>query len=195
MGVSILTVCSGNICRSPLAEQLLRQQLHDLADVTVASAGTIAMVGHAMTPQAQKLSAGYGATDASAHVARQLTAQQIIEADLVLALSREHRRAIVEMVPSAVRKTFTLREFARLTSGVGQEDLVDGFIPGVNPITSAVGVASSFRGIVAPAASPDDDDVIDPYRQSDAVYQTSANQLVPAVRSTVAFIQRAMSVS
>ncbi|MEL4320069.1 low molecular weight phosphatase family protein [Leifsonia sp. YIM 134122] len=195
MAISILTVCSGNICRSPLAEQLLRQGLAGVADATVTSAGTIAMVGSPMAPQSQVLAARYGATDAAAHVARQLTAEQIVEADLVLALSRDHRRAIVEMVPSAVRKTFTLREFARLVTEVSDEDLADGFVPGSKPFASAIAVASSFRGIVAPADSPADDDVVDPYRQSNAVYQASADQLVPAVRDTVAFIERAASVS
>ena len=65
MSFSILTVCSGNICRSPLAEQLLRVGLTDLAGVTVSSAGTIALVGEGMPAEAQALSVRYGATDAT----------------------------------------------------------------------------------------------------------------------------------
>ena len=100
MSFRILTVCSGNICRSPLAEQLLRAGLAGIDGVSVGSAGTVALVGEGMTPEAQGLSVRFGAADAAAHVARLLDEQAIRDADLVLGLAREHRRAVVELVPA-----------------------------------------------------------------------------------------------
>ncbi|MFB6609732.1 low molecular weight phosphatase family protein [Agromyces sp. NPDC056379] len=196
MTFRILTVCSGNICRSPLAEQLLRNGLADVEGVSVGSAGTIAMVGERMPPEAAALAARFGATDAAAHRARQLDEQLIRDADLVLALAREHRRFVVETVPAATRTTFTLREFAHLAASVSEADLAD-IDPaprgeGVRQCLGAVVAATAaLRGVVEPLASVDDLDVIDPYRRGASVYEESAAQLVPAVRSSVDLFRRA----
>ena len=196
MSFSILTVCSGNICRSPLAEQLLRAGLADVDGVTIRSAGTIAMVGTGMPSEAQALAARFGVRDAPAHVGRQLDEQAISNADLVLGMAREHRRSVVELVPAATRRTFTLREFAHLAASVTDIDLDDAASPlGDGTVSSrlrdAVVAAASLRGIVEPFNVPDDADVIDPYRRSAAVYEESAAQLLPAVKSTIALLARA----
>lgn len=196
MTFSILMVCSGNICRSPLAEQLLRAGLAGVDGIIVRSAGTTAMVGHGMPAEAQALSMRFGATDAAAHLARQLDEQLIRGADLVLGLAREHRRAVVELVPAATRRTFTLREFGHLAASVTDDDLVhtasplgDGSL--ASRLRDSVVAAASLRGVVTPFASPDDADVVDPYRRSADVYEASAAQLVPAVQATVALLARA----
>jgi len=202
MTFRILTVCSGNICRSPLAEQLLRMGLAQVDGVSVGSAGTIAMVGEGMPAEARALASRYGVPDAAAHVARLLDESLIREADLVLGLAREHRRAVVELVPAATRKTFTLREFAHLATSVTDADLADAASsPFAEPVEAnptldarlreAVVAAASLRGVVVPFESPDDADVIDPFRRSAAVYEASAAQIVPAVSSTVALLARA----
>lgn len=189
---TILTVCSGNICRSPLAEQLLRVGLAEWPEVTVGSAGTIGLTGQAMPDEAADLSRHFGG-DPSAHRARVLTAEQISEANLVFAMSREHRRAIVEMVPRAIRYTFTIREFARLVDGFTDVELDEAAeLPlddVVGRFSTLVGFAASQRGAVGPPDSPDDDDVVDPYRRSDEVYAESARQLVPAVESVVSLFR------
>jgi protein-tyrosine phosphatase len=205
MSFTILAVCSGNICRSPFAEQLLRAGLAGVDGVTVVSAGTMAMVGDGMPAEALALSTRFGATDAASHLARQLDAQHIRDADLVLGLSREHRRAVVEFVPAATQRTFTLREFAHLAAAVTDADLDDASFPEptsfAEPVEAnttveanlraAVRAAASLRGVVEPFPSPDDADVIDPYRQSAAVYETSAAQVVPAVQTAIALLARA----
>ncbi|TFC24397.1 hypothetical protein E3O25_14505 [Cryobacterium sp. TMT1-3] len=112
----ILIVCTGNICRSPLAEQLLRENLRAAGiDAVVSSAGTHAMIGSVMTPEAAALSSQYGASSTQ-HVARQLTEQLIADADLVLTATRDHRREVVTLLPKATRYTFTLNQFARLVA-------------------------------------------------------------------------------
>src|SRR5690606_19666664 len=82
---TILTVCTGNICRSPLGEVLLRARLSDL-DVMVHSAGTHALVGRGMPEQARELALRHGASgaDATGHKARLLTERLVQDADLVL---------------------------------------------------------------------------------------------------------------
>ena len=194
---TILTVCSGNICRSPLAEQLLRVGLAAWPEVTLGSAGTIGLTGHAMPDEAADLSRHFGG-DPLGHAARVLTAEHLSEANLVFAMSREHRRAIVELFPKAIRYTFTIREFARLVSGVTDGDLEEAAALPLDDVVSRfstlVGFAASQRGLVSPPESPDDDDVVDPYRRSEAVYAESARQLVPAVNDVVSLFHRAARV-
>ena len=194
---SILTVCSGNICRSPLAEQLLRVGLAPWPQVQLASAGTIGLTGQSMPEQAADLSRHFGG-DPSTHVAQLLTEEHIKTADLVFAMSREHRRAIVELVPRAIRYTFTIREFARLVADITDDDLDEAaalpLVDVTGRFTTLISLAASQRGAVAPLASADDDDVIDPYRRSDEVYVESAQQLVPAVNAVTALFGRAATV-
>ena len=120
MTFRILTVCTGNICRSPLAEQLLRRELAGV-DAVVSSAGTGALVGHPMADRAAAYSRRLGG-EPDAHAGRQLTSALLRESDLVLVATRRHRKAVVELLPRASRSTFTLREFARLLGTVNPDD-------------------------------------------------------------------------
>jgi protein-tyrosine phosphatase len=196
-GFTILTVCSGNICRSPMAEQLLRVGLAYWPEVTIGSAGTIGLTGHAMPIEAADLSRRFGG-DPSGHAARVLTVEQLSTANLVFAMSREHRRAIVELYPKAIRYTFTIREFARLVGSATDEDLDEAAALPVNDIagrfSTLVGFAASQRGVVGPPESATDDDVVDPYRRSAEVYAESARQLVPAVNDVVSLFHRSAQV-
>lgn len=190
---TILTVCSGNICRSPLAEQLLRVGLAPWPEVTIASAGTVGLVDSPMPEQAAELSRRFGG-DPSAHAGRLLETPQVDEAGLILGMARKHRKAAVQLLPQANRRTFTLREFARLARGVSETDL-DALadIPLSDTaarFAAAVELAAMRRGMEMPD-SPDDDDVIDPYRQGQEVYEESAQQLVPAVETVLNFLRTA----
>jgi protein-tyrosine phosphatase len=195
MTFRILTVCTGNVCRSPLAEQLLRARLNP-SIVTVKSAGVSALVGVGMPEPALEWANRLGVTDAASHVAQQVTVELIRGADLVLAMSREHRRALVELTPAATRKTFTIRELAHIAAGISDDELrteVAGSTDAVEALRAAVDLASALRGVVEPVASPDDLDVIDPYRQSAAVYEQSATQLAPAADAVALFLARAVA--
>jgi protein-tyrosine phosphatase len=195
---SILTVCSGNICRSPMAEQLLRAALASHPGIRVSSAGTVGLVGHPMDAQAAALATQFGVTDAASHIARELDASIVGDAQLVFAMAREHRRAVVEFEPRAARRTFTIREFARIAAEMTDEDLSDvAAIPSKDVsarLAAAVALIASMRGMVDRPASPEDDDVIDPYRRTADVYDQSARELRPAVDAVVRFLERAMTV-
>ncbi|WP_244934445.1 low molecular weight phosphatase family protein [Mycetocola zhadangensis] len=194
---SILTVCSGNICRSPMAEQLLRTGLAQHEGIRVSSAGTVGLIGHPMDAQAAALAAQLGVTDTGSHIARELDAPIVGDAQLVFAMAREHRRAVVELEPRAARRTFTIREFARIVTEITDDDLAEvAALPATDAparLSAAVAVVASMRGMVDRPASPEDDDVIDPYRRTADVYERSASELRPAVNAVVAFTHRVLS--
>jgi protein-tyrosine phosphatase len=172
----ILTVCTGNICRSPMAERLLQTGFDQMApgEFTVASAGTGALVGSGIEPHVAGFIHVFGA-DSSNFVSRQLNANILAGQDLVLALTRAHRSKIVELAPGLLRRTFTLRELARLLPLVeGQRDV------GASERWTAA-VARALRLRTANPVGPEEDDVVDPYRRSEDVYQQMVHQLTPAV--------------
>lgn len=191
----ILTVCTGNICRSPLAEQILRDRLADLPGVRIGSAGVYSLAGRAMTPEAAALSREFGGAGSEEHVARDLTPGLVDSAGLIFAMSREHRRSIVELRPRATRTTFTLREFARLADGITDAELADVAALPLDAIEARlvelVRAVTARRGLVDRPVDPADDDIVDPYRRGDAVYRESANQLVPAAETTARLLRRA----
>ena len=110
---SVLMVCTGNICRSPAAERLARHHWGTKGDITVTSAGTGALVGEPINLSMRHLMLK-DALDTVDFAARRLTAKLVDEADVVLGMTGRHRKKAMSAHPAALRKTFTLREFARL---------------------------------------------------------------------------------
>lgn len=107
---SVLMVCSGNICRSPMAQGLLAAALPGLA---VQSAGMAAMVGQAAEPQAIRLLAEQG-IDLTPHRAQQLTQQHVERAGLILVAEQRHRQHIEELYPFARGRVYRIAEASRL---------------------------------------------------------------------------------
>ena len=181
----VLTVCTGNICRSPLAAELLRARLAPL-EASVLSAGTRGLSDAPMTSEAQLLAVQYGVTaDAAAsHRSRYLLENHLSSPDLILTMTRDQRRHVAELAPSRLRWTFTAREFARLAADVTDDEIraaTESAPDASARVRAAILVVAARRGMVMPPANPADDDVIDPYGRSWETYQLSAAQLVPAV--------------
>ncbi|TFV58287.1 low molecular weight phosphatase family protein [Mycobacterium sp. PS03-16] len=123
----ILFVCTGNLCRSPIAERLARAYLRQMsgsADVTVSSAGTRAVVSQPMHPYAALVLQRLGG-DSADFYARQFTPPMSQDVDLVLTMTRAHRDQVLERAPYQVRRTFTLGEAARLMSDFTVGDIRD----------------------------------------------------------------------
>ena len=102
----ILILCVGNICRSPMAEGLMRKAL---PECSIASAGLGALVGHPADPIAVDLMREQG-VDISGHRARQLESQLMADADLVLVMELDHQRYLEQQFPLARGKIFRLCE-------------------------------------------------------------------------------------
>lgn len=161
----VLHICTGNICRSPVAEHLMRAGLQERLGATaehflVESAGTWGHTGSPMERDALTTLASYD-VDGSAFRARELEAELVVAADLILGATREHRAAAVVLHPRAAARAFTLREFARLAGAVDRSAL-----PAGDPVDRAravVRAAAAQRGLVPPD-HPRDDDLDDPFQ-------------------------------
>src|SRR5436190_12345923 len=126
----ILVVCTGNVCRSPIAEGALRAALRRMLGTRapdVASAGTSGWEGSAAMPESIEAAAERG-IDISGHVARRLTRGHVADADVVIAMAAEHRDAVARAMPEASSRAFTLKELVRLLEALpppldGEADL------------------------------------------------------------------------
>lgn len=111
----ILVVCIGNVCRSPVAEAMLRKHL---PGKQISSAGLGALVGEGVEPTAKQLAEQSGLEVAN-HQARQLTTEMLQAADLILVMSDGQRRAVAEFAPAAMGKTMRLGRW--LEGGAGRD--------------------------------------------------------------------------
>jgi low molecular weight protein-tyrosine phosphatase len=158
---SILVVCTGNICRSPLAEGLLRQAL-DLrfpsGGPTVASAGTSGWEGSPAHPDTVRAALERD-VDLSGFLARRLVRDHLEEADLILAMAVEHRSAMRQVFPEGAPRTFTLKELVRLLEALYPAPPAEAFDP--DDLRRRVAEADALRRSIGPV-QPLDEDVVDP---------------------------------
>ncbi|MGP8435080.1 low molecular weight protein-tyrosine-phosphatase [Paraburkholderia fungorum] len=103
---SVLMVCEGNVCRSPVARVMLQRELPHLV---VSSAGTRALVGERADPLAVQL-AGERGLDLTDHVATALTWEDVRGAELILSMTQDQRELISTTYPFARGKVFRLGE-------------------------------------------------------------------------------------
>ncbi|MFN0297908.1 low molecular weight protein-tyrosine-phosphatase [Acinetobacter albensis] len=101
---NILVVCIGNICRSPMAEYLLKQQYPNLH---IESAGISGLTGHAADQKAMLCMQRLG-IDMQPHIAKKLNSELIKKADLILVMSQNQQKHIEQTWPFAKGKTFRL---------------------------------------------------------------------------------------
>lgn len=111
----ILIVCTGNICRSPVAAAMLRKRLPERR---FESAGLGALVGQGVEPKALQLAMADG-FDVAGHQARQLDVDMMTNADLVLVMSDGQRREIASRWPEMLGKTMRLGKW--LEDGDGRD--------------------------------------------------------------------------
>ena len=120
---------------------------------------------------------GLDRATAGAFRARELTAEMVEESDLVLVASREHRAAVVTLVPRAAGRTFTLREFGRLAASVDLAGLPDDVVERGRALVAA---AAARRGFVP--VGPAGDDLADPYGAPARAFEQCAADIVEVLR-------------
>jgi protein-tyrosine phosphatase len=111
----ILIVCTGNICRSPMGEVLLKRALSEAGydDVEVESSGTWGLTGSPATDDAVAVMQDRD-IDLAAHAAASLDVADIEAADLILAMTSVHLREIEDLAPGSRGKVFLVKELAEL---------------------------------------------------------------------------------
>lgn len=170
---SIVVVCTGNICRSPIAEGTLRAALQERLGgdaPSVSSAGTSGWDGSGAMPESVAAAAERG-VDIGAHVARRLSAGILAEADLVVGMAAEHRREAARLLPEAAGRTFTLKELVRLLEALPVATEARP-VPLVDRVAGADDLRrTGFEG------NPDDEDVVDPLGMGIETYRSIAWEL------------------
>jgi protein-tyrosine phosphatase len=161
-------------------ERLLRAGFD--GTVQADSAGVDALVGLPIDPHVASFLESYGA-DSGSFAARQVDEPMVRAADVVLTLTRAHRAQVLELVPSAVRRTFTLLEFTRVVRSLDLSDLPAGLSAG-DRLRAIIARATAGRAL-APRAAADGDDVPDPYGRGAAAYAHSLTRITEATAELV----------
>lgn len=175
--IEVLVVCTGNICRSPMAEGLLRHRFDQRGiDARVHSAGLV-------TEDRPASEAGVEAMarrgiDISGHRSRRVVAVMVDSADLVIAMERGHVREAAVLAPGGFEKTFTLRELVRRcreAGARGPEEALPDYLRRI-----ATGRRPNDLLGDAPA-----DEVADPYGRAARDYEHAAAEIEDLVDAAV----------
>jgi glycine hydroxymethyltransferase len=107
---TILFICTGNVCRSPMAEALFRHAIKGRGEFRAVSAGIGALDGQPPTPHSVRAMRELG-VDISGQRSRMLTTELVRSADIILGMTHGHVDTVALLYPMAAEKTFLLREF------------------------------------------------------------------------------------
>lgn len=166
---TILTVCTANTGRSPLAETLLRRHLSDrdrAGTVRVHSAGL--MAGGQRVADSVVAEAEARGGSLAEHRSTEVTGEHATEADLILCMTDRHRDRVIDLAPEARDRVFLLGRFVRALGGVGPRrggEGLPGYLDRVRNHATALD------------SDPDADQVPDPYGRPPEVLTATADRL------------------
>jgi protein-tyrosine phosphatase len=165
----VLCVCTGNVCRSPMLEVMLGSALRARGLAAHVRSAGVWEVGHPASDHSVS-EAGARGLDLGAHRSRVIDEAMVGQADLVLALAREHVRAVAGLVPEAFPRTFTIKELVRRGRAIGPRRPDE-------PLDEWLASAGAGRAASTYLRADPDDDVADPIGGSRAQYARTASEL------------------
>ncbi|TPF78589.1 MULTISPECIES: low molecular weight phosphatase family protein [unclassified Bifidobacterium] len=164
----ILFVCTGNVCRSPMGELMMRRYLVHTS-IEISSAGTHGLDAQPIDPSSRRLMDSLS-IDSSSFRSKQLTREMAESADLVLCFEHDQVQDVVSIAPGAIRHTFLITEFASMCLYCARNDMVHGETI-QERLKSVVNVASFVRPLIPPAR-----DIEDPFGKEFPVFRAAAEQ-------------------
>ena len=167
--MKVLFVCTGNICRSPMAELMFPLFFHH-AGIETDSAGTQGLISNPIDPSSARLMELDG-IDSSAFRSKRLTPQLAMDSDLILCFTEHQRNKIIALAPRVRTRTFVLSDFANLCKYFSDHNLLrSGTVE--NRLHEVIYNASMVRHAL-PAA----EDIDDPYRKEFSAFQKAHDQI------------------
>ncbi|QNF94963.1 low molecular weight phosphatase family protein [Janibacter sp. YB324] len=190
MSVRIMTVCTGNICRSPYVQLALGHALESVRPgaFEVVSAGTQALIGNPVEPGSASILDAKGITH-DHFAARQISERMLDDIDIVLPLEVSHRKIVLSYSPRHLKRAYTVKELARLLDSAHEREPWTQRLAGLTTPEERWAALPSHlareRGLSrAPEGA---DDIDDPYRQPQEVFDRMAAEVDAAVERIVAF--------
>ncbi|MEK4061206.1 MULTISPECIES: low molecular weight protein arginine phosphatase [Paenibacillus] len=179
----ILFVCTGNTCRSPMAEGLLRKLAKERGiELEVRSAGVSAISGTSISRHAGAILREEGINDQI--ISSQLNAEMVSWADLVLTLTGGHKRHLLQYFPSAVTKTYTLKEYVHDEEAVNSDIQELDSLYADAELSIALGgepKATDLQRIIEIRQRIPSFDITDPYGGSREDYELAAAEIRTAL--------------
>lgn len=187
----VLFVCTGNICRSAFAEHRLRAALEADAPrrVEVASAGTRPNQSLQVPEELIEMGLRLGLGTLRDHAPQPLRPALVREADLVLTATTEHSRLVLSDVPAALRRTFTILEFAAVVDTMDRNSGATWLSPGTG-VRALAETAAQHRAVAREDLAALE--VADPFRRGPQAYTQMVEQLDPALEVITAAVVRAV---
>jgi protein-tyrosine phosphatase len=170
-------LCTGNICRSPMAEVLLADALDRRGVAAHVSSAGLLEDGRPVSEHSVTCMADRG-LDLAGHTSRVITADLLDGADLVVGMERRHVREAAVLAPGSWERSFTLRELARRATGAGPR-------PTDVSLADWLAQLAADRTPSAHLGSSGDDDVADPIGRSLRTYRRCATDLEQLVATVV----------
>ena len=175
---SILFVCTGNTCRSPLAEGLFREMIkREGLAITVKSAGVSAMSGASISSHSQTVLREKGAGDGYGS-SRMLDRQLAEEAELILTMTASHKRRVLSRFPETAGRVYTLKEYAEEPQVRQQRELADRDVAELiakQAVSGEMTAEERHKALLYTLSS--DQDISDPFGGPIAEYRQVGNEI------------------